>query len=86
MRHLRGILILTLCILHLKDGRRLYGWPREWPSRPERGHFRIIEAEWLIEGENDSTSEEIPEISAIVVSVEDVAMVEFIKVEQADEE
>ena len=73
-------------VLHLKDGRRLYGWPREWPSRPEQGHFRIIEAEWLREGEADSPSEERSEISAIVVSVEDVAMVEFIKVEQADEE
>ena len=73
-------------ILHLRDGRRIYGWPIEWPSRPEQGHFRIIEAQWLTEGVNDSTSEEIPEISAIVVSVEDVAMVEFIKVEQADEE
>ena len=33
--------------LHLKEGRRLFGWPEEWPSRPDQGHFRIAEAEWL---------------------------------------
>lgn len=73
-------------VLHLKDGRRLYGWPREWPSRPEQGHFRIIEAQWLPEGDSDSMGEEIPEISAIVVSVDNVSMVEFVKLRQVDEE
>ena len=34
-------------VLHLKGQRRLYGWPEEWPSRPDEGHFRIVEAEWL---------------------------------------
>ena len=31
-------------VLHLRDGRRLYGWPREWPSHPNKGHIRITEA------------------------------------------
>ena len=26
-------------VLHLKGERRLYGWPQEWPSRPEDQHF-----------------------------------------------
>ena len=73
-------------ILNLKDERRLFGWPQEWPSRPEQGHFRIIEAEWLKEGEDDSQHETGAEILAIVVSVKDVSMVEFIKGEEADEE
>ena len=73
-------------VLHLKDGRRLYGWPREWPSRPELGHFRIIEAQWLSEGESYSPGDETHEISAIVVSVDDVGMVEFVEVEQVYEE
>ena len=34
-------------VLHLTGQRRLYGWPEEWPGDPERGHFRITEAEWL---------------------------------------
>ena len=40
-------------VLHFKDNRRLYGWPSEWPSDPNDGHFRVTEAEWL--------SEETPE-------------------------
>ena len=30
-------------VLHLKGERRLYGWPQEWPSRPDEGHFIIAE-------------------------------------------
>jgi len=30
---------VTYIVLHLKDERRLYGWPVEWPSTPDRGHF-----------------------------------------------
>ena len=71
-------------ILNLKDERRLFGWPEEWPSRPSYGHFRIIEAEWLTA--DDDEHEGRTEISAIVVSMEDVAMVEFIRVEGVDEE
>ena len=73
-------------VLHLKDGRRLYGWPREWPSHPNQGHFRITEAEWLMEGEDGSLEEEGPETYAIVVSVEDVSMVQFIRGEESNEE
>ena len=29
----------TYIVLHLKDQRRLYGWPYEWPSSPKEGHF-----------------------------------------------
>ena len=73
-------------ILHLKDGRRLYGWPIEWPSRPEQGHFRIVEGEWLSEGEDSGQNEVTADIYETVLSVEDVTMVEFIKGEVADEE
>ena len=31
---------LTYVVLHLKDERRIYGWPVDWPSDPEKGHFR----------------------------------------------
>ena len=34
-------------VLHFQDGRRLYGWPREWPSQLGGGHFIVIEGEWL---------------------------------------
>ena len=61
-------------VLHLKGQRRLYGWPEEWPSRPDEGHFRIVEAEWLTEDER------IPAIgvSAILIPAGEVEMVEFL--------
>lgn len=64
-------------VLHLKGERRLYGWPEEWPSQPDRGHFRISEGEWLGNDENDGVS--TTGISAILISANDVEMVEFIK-------
>lgn len=65
-------------VLHLKDERSLYGWPEEWPSRPGRGHFRIVEGEWLNDNESERLNENDHEIFAIIVSAEDVKMVEFI--------
>ncbi len=61
-------------ILHLKGERHLYGWPEEWPSRPDEGHFRIAEAEWLTE------NEPIPAkgVSAILIPANEVEMVEFL--------
>ncbi len=76
-------------VLHLKDRRRLYGWPEEWPSRPEQGHFRIIEGEWLdadaSDAQNDSQDNNKREFFFIIVSVEDVKMVEFIDTENLNE-
>ena len=70
-------------VLHLKDRRRLYGWPEEWPSRPEQGHFRIIEGEWLnadaSDAHNGSQDNNAHEIFVIIVPVEDVKMVEFME-------
>lgn len=68
-------------VLHLKGERRLYGWPEEWPSRPDEGHFRITEGEWLIETETeDEYQKKMPatEISAILIAVGEVEMVEFV--------
>lgn len=36
-----------LVILHLKDERRIYGWPIEWPGQPDKGHFLIEKGVWL---------------------------------------
>lgn len=29
-------------VVHLKDGRRIYGWPHIWPSDPGKGHLFLI--------------------------------------------
>ncbi|MDE0029800.1 MAG: DUF6338 family protein [Deltaproteobacteria bacterium] len=69
-------------ILHLKGERRLYGWPEEWPSRPDEGHFRIAEAEWL------DAKERIPAtgVSAILIPAEQVEIVEFLRESQEEPE
>ena len=68
-------------VLHLTGARRLYGWPEEWPSNPDRGHFRIVEAEWLTEdGRTPLTG-----VTAIVVPATDVEMVEFLSIKPAEE-
>ncbi|MYA97742.1 MAG: hypothetical protein F4X91_15195 [Nitrospinae bacterium] len=61
-------------VLHLKGERRLYGWPTEWPSRPDEGHFLIEEVEWL------DGDERIPAegVAGMVVSASEVEMVEFL--------
>lgn len=66
---------ITYVVLHLEDERRLYGWPIEWPSEPDRGHFVIEQASWLDE------DKEIPltGVSSIMINVKDVKWVEFIE-------
>ena len=71
-------------VLHLKGERRLYGWPEEWPNHPDQGHFKIIESEWLDEDDGSNQSENGAEVFAILVRVEDIEMVEFIKAESDD--
>ena len=68
-------------VLHLQGQRRLYGWPEEWPSRSDQGHFRIAEGEWLV------GDERIPArgVVAIVVPAKEVDMVEFLKDEPSEE-
>ena len=75
-------------VLHLKGERRLYGWPEEWPSRPDEGHFRITEGEWLFEtGTEDEYQKKMPatEISAILIPVGEVEMVEFVSASPDEE-
>ncbi len=78
---------VTYVILHLNDERRLYGWPKEWPTESGQGHFYIMQPSWLIDKENSSpTSEEsaIPEnrnitgVEGLLINVKDVKWVEFV--------
>ncbi|WP_373652135.1 DUF6338 family protein [Schlesneria sp. DSM 10557] len=39
--------VRTFVTLHLDDGRRIYGWPEEFPDSPDSGHFLLMGAEWL---------------------------------------
>ncbi len=68
-------------VLHLQGQRRLYGWPEEWPSRPDEGHFRIAEGEWLVGDERIPASG----VTAIVVPAKEVDMVEFLRMQSPEE-
>ncbi len=68
-------------VLHLKGERRLYGWPEEWPSHSDQGHFRIAEGEWLIDDDRRPATG----VSAIVAPASEVEMVEFLHIVPAEE-
>ena len=79
-------------VLHLSDGRRLYGWPAEWPTDPNNGHFHVTKAEWLSDKaigpdqrtdgclpvQTEDKSAESREILDLLISVVEVRMVEFV--------
>lgn len=60
-------------VLHLKDERRLYGWPSEWPSEPSSGQFVILQPSWLDKNGNEIALES----DAIVIDSSNVQWVEF---------
>lgn len=66
---------VTYVVLHLDGERRLYGWPKEWPSNPEKGHFSIQQASWLIDGKETP----LTGVDTILIPARDVQMVEFME-------
>jgi hypothetical protein len=67
---------ITFVILQLKDGRRLYGWPKEWPIEPEKGQFFIMLPSWIQE---DGTQVELAELDGVLIHARDVQWVEFVQ-------
>jgi hypothetical protein len=63
-------------VLHLHDGRRLYGWPKEWPIKSDEGQFYIMLPAWIKE---DNSQVDMAELDGILVSATDVRWVEFIR-------
>lgn len=66
-------------VLHLQGERRLYGWPVEWPSAPDNGHFRIAHAEWLVDEKGSQKQVPVKGVSAILIPVAAVEMIEFLR-------
>jgi len=63
-------------IAHLKDERRLYGWPHIWPSDPAKGHLYLTQATWLSTDTDDA--ENVGPEREIMLDVLDVKWIEFI--------
>lgn len=62
-------------VLHLSENRRLMGYPEEWPSNPDFGHFLIYDCQW-IDAKGNTTS--VPGANKILVPVTEISMVEFV--------
>ncbi|MDB2686973.1 DUF6338 family protein [Mariniblastus sp.] len=63
-------------VLHLKNGRRLQGWPNEWPDDPAKGHFLMEKPAWILD---DNTVQKLWTDEAIVIDAADVEMVEILR-------
>jgi hypothetical protein len=63
-------------ILQFKDGRRLMGWPLEWPDEPEAGHFLLERPGWVLD---DGTKAAMHQIEVFLVCAKDVEAVEFLR-------
>jgi len=61
-------------VAHLKDERRLYGWPHIWPSDPTKGHLFLSHAHWIDDADG---SVEGPALE-IMIDVADIKWIEFI--------
>jgi hypothetical protein len=66
---------VTFVVLHMHDERRLYGWPKEWPNEPDKGHFFILFPSWIKE---DGSQLELPGVHGLLVASKDVKWVEFV--------
>lgn len=73
----------TYVVLHLKDERRLYGWPQIWPQSSDDGHFLITRASWITEtklrGARIETVSGEGETQGVLINVNDVKWVELVK-------
>lgn len=67
---------VTYVVLHMCDGRRLYGWPKEWPIESDKGQFYIMEPSWI---DDKGKSIELVQLDGILINAKDVQWVEFMK-------
>ncbi len=72
---------VTFVVLHLVDGRRIYGWPKEWPIERGKGQFYIMEPVWLpVNDEGEAV--ENHDVDGILIDSNDVQFIEFMKVQE----
>jgi hypothetical protein len=65
--------------LQLKDGRRIYGGPQEFPDYPDSGYFALEKAAWIVESPTDpNTFERVPLAATylILIPASEVCFVE----------
>ena len=70
---------ITYVVLHLKDTRRIYGWPIEWPNDSRNGHFLLQNACWLEEENGKNKEVPLDDLEGMLIDSANVEMVEFVK-------
>ncbi len=61
--------------LNFKDGRRLQGWPKEWPRSHHAGHFVLQEPAWIY----GDGYVELTQTETLIVPASEIESVEFMK-------
>lgn len=62
-------------VLQLKDGGRIYGWPKVWPSEHDKGHFFMTSVMRTV----GDVEQELDALEGVLIDVNDVSFVEFVK-------
>lgn len=62
-------------VLHMRDGRRLMGYPDAWPIEPQGGYFLMAFPAWLVGGDVI----EAQGIAKLLIANADVQWVEFLE-------
>ena len=73
-------------VLHFIDGRRIMGWPLEWPSSPKNGHFILEDAIWLEKTGDEEKIIELKNVQKIMLDASNINMVELVKDTEAKNE
>ena len=69
----------TWIALHMKDGTRLFGWPRRWPTEGDRGHYFLTHVERSYWDKPGEPAEDLSMLEGILVPAAEVKNVEFVK-------
>jgi hypothetical protein len=70
-------------ILQLQDGRRLTGWPKEWPVSPSTGQFYVQQPAWITE---EGSIVDLATLDGIIIHATDVRWVEVFPKETIEDD
>lgn len=66
----------------LKDGRRIYGWPVEFPDAVDAGHFVLCNAQWI---SDDNSSAAFVPGHYVLIRATDIEFIELARQDKATE-
>lgn len=70
-------------VLQLQDGRRLTGWPKEWPMSPATGQFYIQQPAWI---DDAGDVIDLAKLDGIIIHATDVRWVEVFPKEGTEDD